>query len=393
MKTFKKGMLIKSMKTAVLSVCVALLLLACSVAAQTTYGEVITAPAIDIVLTSQTPYPVEPGENVNIEIEVQNSGTSAKDVIVEIIVKEPFVLLPGEDAEKMFASIAGGGSVKTSYNLFVQNTALTNQYEIEFKVYTDAVKTTYIKDGVMVNVQGDPELILEDLQISDGVPGGDVNLTAKISNIGTGTARHLKLSFNSTNELIPLLSGGSVYLGDLNPGQTARAVMGISVDSSAEQKTYTAALTAEYLDESNTPNQKIFSVGIPIKGSVLLDIIKVEPDYRTDRLKIEVANKGTTEAKSLEAKLTIDGKLVGVEYTSTLKATKKTTLSFPLILKGTGTLTIDYTGPGLEKNQAIKEVTLNFEPPSGDSTWVAAALIAVMAIIYLFWKKYIRKKK
>ncbi|MFQ5648017.1 MAG: COG1361 S-layer family protein [Candidatus Aenigmatarchaeota archaeon] len=381
------------MKLALLPICL-LFLLAPMAAAQVTVGEVITAPWIDIVLTSQTPYPVEPGENVNLEIEIQNSGTTAKDLTLEMVVKDPFMLLPGEDAEKTFASIAGGGSVKTSYNLFVQSDAITNLYEIEFRVYTADDRDTYVKDTITVNVQGSPELVLEDLQISDGVPGGDVNLTAAMSNIGTGTARHLKLNFNSTEELMPLLSKGSVYLGDLGPGQTAQAVIGVSVDSSAEQKTYTSVLTAEYLDESNTLTQETFSVGIPIKGSVTLDIIKIEPDYRLSKLKIEVANKGTTEAKSLEAKLTIDGKLVDVEYSSTLKATKKTTLSFPLILQGTGALTIDYTGPGMDKNQMTKEVTLNFAPPAVDYTGVAIVVIIILAVaVYFFRRRRHAKKK
>ena len=376
------------MKLAVLSVCIALLLV------PLVQAQLTTVPEIDIVLTSQTPYPVEPGENVNIEIEIQNSGASAQDLTLEIIPKDPFTLLPGEEAEKTFYSIGATSSVKTSYNMFVDNTAITNNYEVEFRLYTGTARTTYAKYTVTVYVRGSPELVLKDLQISDGVPGGDVDLTATISNIGTGTARHLKLNFNSTDELLPLLSGGSVYLGALAPGQTTQAVMGISIDDSAEQKTYTTVLTAEYLDESNTLTQEEFSVGIPIKGSVSLDIIKIEPDYRLDKLKIEIANKGTTEAKALEAKLTIEGELVDVEYSSSLKATKKTTFSFPLVLKGTGTLTIDYTGPGMEKNQLVKEITVDFLPPSdGGTTTIATVVVIVIIVGYLLWRKFLRKSK
>lgn len=383
------------MKNALFAVCLALILIAPLASAQTiTVGEVVTTPATDIVLTSQTPYPVEPGENVNIEIEVQNSGTTARDTTIEMVVKDPFTLLPGEDLEKSFTSIPSRGSVKTNYNLFVSSDAITNTYEIEFRVYTGTSRQSYMRDEVVVNVQGTPELVLEDLQISDGVPGGDVNLTATVKNIGTGTARKLMLSFESTEELLPLLAQGSVYLGDLQPGQTMTAVIGLSVDESAEQKTYTSSITADYRDESNTLSEKTFSVGIPVKGSVSLDVIKIEPDYRLDKLKIEVANKGTTEAKSLEAVLTINGERVDVEYVSSLKATKKTTFSFPLRLQGTGTLTIDYTGPGTERNQAVKEITLNLLPPSdGGAGTAAVAVIAVVIVVYFLWRKFLRKKK
>lgn len=356
------------------------------------------SPSLDTVLVTQSPYPVEPGENVNIEIEIQNTGyIEASDIVVEIIVNDPFRLLPGEDVKKTFANIPGRGSVKTSYNLHVNESALTGDYEIEFNMYISTDPGTYTRGTVSVNIQGEAELILESLESlpSKIEPGVSASLIVKIKNIGTGSANKLNIKLNSTHEeLIPVLAGGSAYVGNLAPNQIKTAELELSVSSLAEHKTYTLTLTAEYRDESNTATEKDFSVGIPVTGSILLEIIKIEPNYIRNTLKIEVANKGTTEAKSLEAKLIIGGETIDIDYISSLKANKKTTFDFPLVLQGSGQLLMNYIGPGIESNQVSEDVVLDLEAPSDGNgvTWFVTAVIIII-IIYFLYRKFFRKKK
>jgi len=344
------------------------------------------SPSMGVVLTDQNPYPVEPGQNVNIEIEVQNTGGwQARNQVLEIIPTLPFTLLPGEEETKTFSLISALSSVKTSYNLRVDNNALTNQYELEFRIYGLGSTATYITDDIIISVQGEPELVLSGAEISDGVPGGLTNLTVDIKNIGTGTARRMMVNFSSSEELKPILAGGLIHLGDLTPGKSATASIELSISSQAEHKTYTSTLTASYLDENGDAQAKTFTIGMPVKGSVILDIIKIEPDFGRGKLNIDVANKGTTEAKSLEATLTVDGEVVDIDYTSSLKANKKVTFDFPIILKGIGTLTINYIGPGIEENKITEEVVLNFMPPTQDNTgtYILLLIIAVVVIYYL----------
>ncbi len=135
-------------------------------------------------------------------------------------------------------------------------------------------------------------------------------------------------------------------------------------------------------------------MGIPVTGSIRLDIINIEPNYNRMALDIEVANKGTTDAKSMEAKLMIGNETIGIDYLSTLKATKKTTFSFPLVMKGQGELIINYVGPGLEQNQVSKLVTLDFQPQSGNGTLsLMIGVIIILIIIYFIWRKFFRKKR
>lgn len=358
----------------------------------------LNVAVLDVSLSSQNPYPAEPGANMNLEVKIENTGTAgANDVVVEILPGSSFTLLSGESTRRTIAQIGPQSSVQKTYDLFVNTDAISSSYDIDFKIYYASNPDIYSTKSISVSVQGNPKLIVDSVATTpeDIEPGGTVKLNFKIKNIGSGTARQLQASLNATSSyLVPILSGGLVYIGDIEPGETGNAVMELSIDSLSEYKTYTAVLTLDYNDESNTPTSDTFSIGIPVTGSIRLDIINIEPNYNRRVIDIEVANKGTTDAKSVEVKFTVNNQTVGIDYISQLKATKKTTFSFPLVLEGNGELTIDYIGPGLEQNQIVKDIKLNFELPTGNGT-ASLMFYGIILIIILFfvWRKYFRKKK
>ena len=357
----------------------------------------INVAVLDASLVSQNPYPAEPGSNVDLEVEISNTGNvQSNDIVVEILTKSPFSLLQGQESKQTINNIGPQSSVKKTYDLFVETDAISSNYDLEFKIYSASDPGTYSTKTVSLSVQGSPKMIIESVGTSpkDIEPGGAVTLDFKIKNIGSGTARQMQASLNATSSyLVPILSGGLVYVGDIEPGETKNAIMQLSIDSLAEYKTYTATLTLSYKDESNTAGSDTFSIGIPVTGSIMLDIISIEPNYNRGQLEIEVANKGTTDAKSLEAILMIGNQSTGIDYLSQLKATKKTTFTFPIVLKGNAELVIDYVGPGLQQNRIVKDITLNFETQgtNGTATYLVGFVILVI-ILYFVWRKFFRKK-
>jgi hypothetical protein len=370
----------------------ALLIMAVSANAQNT-------PVFNVILTKQTPYPVEPGKNVNVEVEVQNTGLGdANNLVVEIAPASPFTLLSGSDRIKTYTKISASSSVKVSYDLKVEDNAISNQYELEFTIYFANNPTNYLsKTAVLVNVQGQPDFIIDSTwTMPENIePGGTFKLYAKIKNVGSGTASRTQVTLNSTSGLlIPVLSRGTVYLGDIKPGSDAVAEIELSVDTTAEHKTYPSTLSLSYKDETGVASQKLFSIGIPVTGVINLEIVKTEASFERNVIQIEIANKGTADANSLEAKLLIGGRSVGIDYVSQLKATKKTTLEFPLLLEGSGQLLLNFTSPGLKQTQVTKELSLKFENPNGGSPINTLIIVVVVAVVaYMLWRRFFRKKK
>ena len=282
-----------------------------------------------------------------------------------------------------------------TYRLSVDSEAPTSTYPVKFRIYEGSDATGYEEESIDINVLGEANLILDDLDTIPQTlePGAIADAVIKIKNIGTGAAKDLELTLNSSHdEIKPILAKGRVYVGDIGPGETMTAALGMSIGSGAEEKTYIVTIGAEYRDESNSDASTAFSVGFPVEGTINLDIIKKEANYERNTLRIEVANKGTTEAKSLEARLVIDNETVGIDYISSLKANKKTTFEFPLALVGSGQLVMDFIGPGIEKNQVTKDVVLSYEQPSStDGTGIIVVLIVLVIVVYLLYRKFLRK--
>ena len=360
-------------------------------------------PAINVVLTSQTPNPAEPGQSVTLEITLENTGYSeAQNTVIEFVPTAPFSLVQGQAASRTFSKIPASGVIRTNYRLYVDKSAMSNDYELEFRIYSPSTPENYVKKTVLVTVQGKPELILDGVTTvpDDLEPGGLATLLFKIKNVGTGSVRAAKATLTSSaTEIIPVYSAGLVYVGDIAPNGTGQVSIQVSIDSSAEYKTYTTTLTMNYNDEDNQAQSTAFTVGIPVTGSINLDIIKVDPNYNRNRLDVEVANKGTTDAKSVEARLVVDGEVLDVDYISTIKATKKTTFDFPLVFQGQGQLVVDYIGPGLEKNHETFDLVFDFLP-QGDGGSGTLVFLVLVALIIVGWRKkwhhklpFFKKKK
>lgn len=355
----------------------------------------LDTPSMDIVLSSQNPYPVRPGQTVDVGVSLQNTYFwKAGSVVVEIVPKAPFTLLPGQDARKEFAGIEGLQSRSLSYKLAVSRDAVTSSYDLQFRIYDSA--TRYTSDTVQINVQGEADLVLESVETEPQTiePGSQVRLRTTLKNVGTGTAHEARLNLSTTSEIVPLLGAGSVYVGDIEPGQAKVAEILVNIDSAAEEKTYSTTLTADFTEENNTAGAKRFSVGLPVRGKILLEVINIEAAYARSVVRIEVANKGTADAKSLETRLVIGNETVGVYYVSQLKATKKTTLEFPLVMEGQATLVMDYVGPGVDRGSATKDVVFNFtQPSSGDGTTVLIYIVIIAVVAFVVWRKFFRKRK
>jgi len=358
-----------------------------------------TSSDLQVVLTKQTPYPADPGGMLDVEIEIQNNGyADANNYIVEIVPDSPFTLVTGQDATKTFSRISARNSVKTTFKLTVSDTAISNNYDLKFRIYPQLSPDIYTERTVSIDVQGSTNFVIENITTvpANIEPGGRVDLHVNIRNIGTGTARQVQGSFAAeSTSIVPILSGGMVYVGDIAPEGTKDVRLTIGIGSDLNYGVYSSTLTLSYKDENNAQQTQSFDLGIPVTGVIIMDIISIEPDYTRGTIDIEVANKGTADASSVEAKLFMGGEETGIDYLSQLKATKKTTFSFPLVMQGAGELVIDYVGPDLKEGQIRKDVVLNFEAPGGETSGISIVFwFAVIVIIGFFvWRRYFRKKK
>lgn len=354
---------------------------------------------LEVVLTSQNPYPVEPGQVVSIEVALQNTGYGeGEDVIFEINPGEPFSLVPGQETVKTFTRVPARDQVTTSYKLHVDQEAVSGNYDLEFLFYTTGeVRRT---DEVTIQVQGNPKLVLDSIEATpeDMKPGDTVDLTAMLKNLGTGSASFMEASLSSnTTYILPVLSGGLHYVGEIEPGETKEVKFRVSVDNEAEYKTYSGTLTLSYKDDSGASQTSSFSVGFPVRGYPVIEVLSAKMD--NSDFKVDIENIGTATAKALKVELVQNGEVRDSSIANELKPSRHKTFRFRGFTMGEAFLNITYLD---QKNDFFTNEIQTFIKPSaysedaqggGISPLAPILLVIVVLETYYIWRVRKRLKK
>jgi len=353
-------------------------------------SEVFSAPVIGYQLNVETaftdPYPVEPGKNLVLSLTLSNNGNAdATNVIVELEVVEPFTLL--ESSKKEMSVVKVGSSRIIDYQLFVDSSAVSALYEIPVRVKYGTEKE--LVKRVQVRVQGRPKFELLDVSSTTISPGDQAEIRVKLQNVGTGKAKRTSVTFSPTSDYVKsVLSGGIYYLGDINPGEEKETTFKILASPDSEYGIYTSKINVTYDDESGDELTENFDVGILISGKPKLQVYKVEADRVDSEITIEVVNIGNAEAKAIAAKLLVNGKVFDVDYVTSIKIDKRSTLKFALPNSMGGKLELSYEGPDNKQYSQTEDVawTIPFTFP----IWIVGIVILVVA--YVLWKKKLWKK-
>ncbi len=352
---------------------------------------------LQIVLTQQTPYPVEPGQVVDIEVSLQNTGYgAAENIVLEINPKSPFTLVPGQEKTKNFARVPARDHVTATFRLYIDTDAISDDYELEFKYYQigSEVQST---GKITVQVQGKPKLVLEKIETDplDIEPGDAVIIKAFIKNVGTGSASSMEANFASnTTYILPVLSGGLYYAGEIKPGQTGEATFTMSIDNSAEYKTYPNVMILSYKDESGTAQTASFYVGMPVRGKPVIEILSAKVE--NSDFKVDIENIGTANAKALQISLVQGGKTKDSAIANELRPSKYKTLRFKGFEYGQAVINISYLD---ESNMFFsEEIPVSITQSSaaqenkdnGLSPLVPVLIVVVVLESYYVWR--LRKK-
>lgn len=356
---------------------------------------------LSISLTDQNPYPVEPGQVVDIQIAIQNTGlVDAENLVVEIEPQSPFTLLQGQDKIKNFNRILAKGQVTTSYKLHVDESAITDTYNLKFRYYKNGSAVDITKE-IPIEVQGNPKLVIDSITTfpHEIEPGEIVEITVNIKNVGTGNAYNVEAKMNSSSTyILPVLSGGVYFAGDINHGETKEASFKFSVDTSAEYKTYVSLLQLAYKDDTGSLSTTSFDVGIPIYGKPLIDILSAKVDGSD--FKVDIENIGTGSAKALIITLVQNGEIKDVGISNELKPTKHQTIRFNGFAYGEAKINITYLDESnsehtYETPVSIKPSVQNEGQSSNEgvsSLSIFLVIVIVVETIYIWRLRKHRKK-
>lgn len=340
---------------------------------------------LDVETVFTDPYPVEPGQSLTLSLQISNEGSvEIKNAKVQLDAKTPFVLL--ESSEKQIDLIEIGKSRIIEYKLSVDSSAVSAVYEIPVRI---TYGTYTLNKNIQVRVQGTPKFKLLSMDSDAIKPGDQAGFSVKIQNIGTGKARRTTATFSSTSAYIkPIFLGGNVYIGDFNAGETKEIEFNVLSSYDAEYGVYTGTVNISFEDESGNTMAEKFDVGMLISGEPKLQIVKIQIDQKTRELSVEMSNIGTAETRAINAKLTVDDKIVDTDYVTSVNIDKRTTFKFIIPSSTSGKLELSYEGPDNKEYSQTEE--LAWQVPFVFPTWIVVVVVLVMGYVVVkkkLWKK------
>ena len=273
------------------------------------------APAsaeIEIVLDQLSPQPVEPGQDITLSVRLENQFDNIENVRLEIIPDSPIKLKNENDRIINEGRMIKYGAVTETYLLHVDPLAASGEYEIEFRTYwsgNDMMRET--NKTFKVLVRGAPQLMISSITINPGSisPKDVFDLMFSVSNEGTGMAREVQVTADTSNLPFVSLDADTKVIRRLDPGENIQLNYTIQVKDKTEISSYPIPIKMDYKDENGKNISSKSYAGIRVLGKAELAIsdIKFEPlnpvigDLVTVNMRIE--NSGTGEAKSVKVKL------------------------------------------------------------------------------------------
>lgn len=356
-------------------------------------AEDILGPDITAEVVYSDPYPIEPGQDVLLSIEISNDGYEpVENIVLDLKATDNFSLL--ESSRKNIDILNSGKSRIVKYKLFVDSSASSGSYKIPLYIYTSGESSGLVKYLDIV-VQGIPELTILDIESDQIKPGSQSTLLVTVKNIGTGTIKRATAIFSSDSEYInPIFSEGIAYIGNIEPGEEKQFEFTLFIDSATEFGSYESDINITYDDESGNSLSDNFDIGVLVSGSPYLQIIKTEVDLEDRELEIEIINSGSSKAIAIQADLLINNNTIDVDYITQVKIDKHATIKFDLPSGNRGQLRLKYKGPDNQEFIQIEDIV--WSKPFSFPGWLKAVIILIIFyVIYKkrLWERFIKKKK
>ena len=319
------------------------------------------APSIIVSLTKQEPDPVEPGKIVEVSFKLDNNGTTAYNLIFEILPEYPFKLLDGESPSKFIGTLGtsqdGKQSVIVKYKLKVAQDASDENHDVKVRYKSDNLESWITIEGLKIKVQThDAILAVEKVFTSPIVtaPGDKTKLMIELKNYATSLLKDIKISLNlekSGDEAMPFAPVSSTnekVISYIEPQADTQVEFELLVDSDAASKAYKVPLNVKYSDALNKNYSRTNLITIVIGDKPDLGVTLERTDVYTSEnpgnVGLRLVNKGSPDIKFLNVKVLQNEnvKVIGADevYVGKLDSDDFSTAEFRLFVKGKGSVKI-----------------------------------------------------
>ncbi|MDD1744939.1 MAG: COG1361 S-layer family protein [Candidatus Methanoperedens sp.] len=260
---------------------------------------------LSISLANYDPDPAIAGNPVEVRIGIENiGGTTANDLMLEILPSYPFELVPGENAVQSIGMIPGydvnsNQNLKiVKYRMQVNKDAPAGRYELKVKYYEQGASDMTQK-SLYLDVKSRQNAEVIHIDKTAIVPGKQSSLKFTINNVGNAPLRDLTFYWeNADNIILPVGSDNTKYIRYIDIGNGTDLEYQVIADTNAQPGLYKLNLYLTYEDSISNQTKKINTfAGLYVGGGTDFDV--AFSDNANGIMSFSVANIGSNPANSV----------------------------------------------------------------------------------------------
>ncbi|MBD3314078.1 hypothetical protein GF345_06555 [Candidatus Woesearchaeota archaeon] len=286
-------------------------------------------PNLQPVMLRYEPFPVNPGEYMDVWIKFQNeeSGT-IDDLTIEFVPEYPFSLDASDTATRHFGEIGPHSSVLVKYRVRVDEDAVEGEryFRYRYRYVQSDMKWEEAIEKITVQTR---EAVLNidsvDTEPDSIVPGQEAKVSLKIRNSATSVIRdigfYLDLTMSSVASstatsldtyynaipLAPVSSSTEKRITHLKPGEEATLEYDLIAFPEAESGIYKVPVIIKYMDELGKNYTKYDIIGLSISDDPDIYLVVEQNNIYSEGaaadVSIKIVNKGVTNVKFMDMTL------------------------------------------------------------------------------------------
>ena len=275
-------------------------------------------PTIRLSISNYDPMPAQPGQFVDVWLNIQNTGRSdARDLKIEFKESPFFELVNPEDKTKEIPVIGSFKDNIIRYRFKVSDDVVegTNQLRFEY-THRNQPGITTVNLNIEVKSTESPISISSARITPDPVePGKKSTLTVAATNPSTSSnlrdvSLTLQLVNPQTGEELPFSPVDSTNKKSINrirPGQTTEFKFNLVTHPDAESKIYKVPVTTTYFDDTGNRYEETMFISMNVNSNpdvyAIIESININKAKRTGEINFDVINQGLSDIKLLTVKL------------------------------------------------------------------------------------------
>jgi len=288
-------------------------------------------PNLQIVTLKYEPFPVSPGEYMDLWLKIGNEGDGdITDLTFEIVPEFPFSIDTNEQAGRDYGLVLANSLVLAHYKVRVSEAAVEGDTYLKYRYRYVNSDMEWEEGLVKIRIQAreavlDIQSVLSEPEMI--APGREAYVTIRIKNLASSVIRDVlfKLdlsmstiaknpsslvptavlvdSYYNAIPLVPINSSTEKRIGYIKPGEEKEITYRLRAFADAESKTYKVPIRVTYQDEVGGNFTKDDVIGLMIGAVPDLDVFVSEDTVYSAKsngdITVKLVNKGITDIKFL----------------------------------------------------------------------------------------------